>query len=179
MKSKLALFFSLLILLWLFVPVSTDEDYIRAVSEVVPVDNNEKDTWPLNEEDSSLSTEAVKPLKNYFLTLLSDGSRREIKIDPPATRIEVISESGDTAVRCGDGFQNYSCIPGKRLELVYDRDAPIEKFWGENQSENQVRLRIEIYQQIETETTEVPVPNSSVETNTDDTELPDSSVEPS
>ncbi len=178
--SKLAIVFSVLILTWLFVPVSSERDYILAVSEVVPVNSDRTDTLPLNEvtpvnnnendsqlideEDNGLSIEAVKPLKSYFLTLLPDGARQEIKINPPATRIAIISESGDTAVRCGDGFQNYSCIPGKRLELVYDRDTPIEKFWGENQSKNQVRLRIEVYQQIQS---------------TDDTEEPNSSIEPS
>ena len=91
MKLKLALVVSLLILLWLFVPVSSERDYILAVSEVVPVNSdrtntqplnevtpvnsNEKDTQPLDEEDDSKSIETVKPLKSYFLTLLPDGAR--------------------------------------------------------------------------------------------------------
>ena len=179
MKSRFVLVLSLLILLWLFAPVIISEQgYVLAANEIVPVNSNQSNPEPfnevvpinsdqsntqtLNEQERSLSKEAIKPLKNYFLTLLPDGTRQNIKIDPPATKISIISESGDTAVRCGDGYQNYSCIPGKRVEIFYDRDIPIEKFWGENLSENQVRLRIEVYQQIQsTQNTELL--NSSIE----------------
>ena len=122
MKSKVAIVLIFLIILWLFVPSSSEGSYILAVNEIIPANNdrsapqrlnevipvisneNETDTQPFHEQDSSLSQEIVKPLKNYFLILLPDGSRQEVKIDPPATRIEVISESGDTIVRCGDSF---------------------------------------------------------------------------
>ncbi len=177
MKSKVVPVLSLLIFFWLFPPVIISEKgYVLAANEVRAVNNDQSESQLVNEQEQSLSQQEVKPLKSYFLTLLPNGSRQSIKIDPPATRISVISESGDTAVRCGDRLQNYSCIPGKRLELAYEGDIPIEQFWGENQSQTQVRLRIEVYQQIES--AKIPeLFNSSIEESIDNTELPTSSVD--
>ncbi|MGF1490671.1 MAG: hypothetical protein ACFBSE_26565 [Prochloraceae cyanobacterium] len=176
MKSKVVLILSLLIFLWFFAPVIiSSEGSVLAANEVRAINNDQNESQLVNEQEESLSQQEIKPLKNYFLILLPNGSRQSIKINPPATRISVISESGNTAVRCGDRLQNYSCIPGQRLELAYEEDIPIEQFWGENQSETQVRLRIEVYQQIETKIPELF--NSSVEQNLDNTELSPSPID--
>ena len=119
---------SLLILFWLVAPVKI-----------------EKCTLAVNENGSE-TQESVQPLKTQFLLSLPQGSRREVEIDPPATRIVVTSQSGDTAIRCGDSVRGYSCAPGKRLELTYDPATPARKFWAENSTEVQVRLRIEVYE---------------------------------
>lgn len=103
---------------------------------------------PLGEEMNSPITEIlVKPMETYYLSIPGE-SRREIKIDPPAIKIAVTSQSGDTIIRCGDEQNAYSCSPGKRLELEYEVAAPITKFWGENLNTTQVRLQIEVYQTV-------------------------------
>lgn len=89
--------------------------------------------------------ESVKPVKTYYLTVLGYG-RGELQIAPPATKIEVTSQSGDTTIRCGDEQNVYTCSPGKRLELEYDATNPVTSFWGENLNEIQVRLQIDVYQ---------------------------------
>ena len=97
------------------------------------------------DEGSSAVQEQSQSLKTYFLTALPGGSKREINLDPPATKLVISSGSGDTAIRCGDGIHNYSCAPGKRIEITTDSATPIEKIWAENPHESQVRLRIDIY----------------------------------
>ena len=103
---------------------------------------------PVAEEINSQVTEqSVKPVKTYHLTVLAKG-RGEVKINPPATKIVVTSQSGDTTIRCGDEQNAYSCAPGKRLELEYEVTAPVVKFWGENLNDTQVRLQIDVYQTV-------------------------------
>ena len=97
---------------------------------------------PIN---SPIIEESVKPVKTYYLTVLGYG-RGELQIAPPATKIEVTSQSGDTTIRCGDEQNVYICSPGKRLKLEYDIDTPLAKFWGENLNDIQVRLQIDVYQ---------------------------------
>ncbi|GAX35716.1 hypothetical protein [Nodularia sp. NIES-3585] len=128
MKLKVVILASLLMVLSFVLPVRAETSSIY-----------------LN-EDSSEIEELGQPIKTYFLTVLPQGTKREVKIDPPATKIVVSSQSGDTAIRCGDGVSSYSCLPGKRIELVYDYATPAVKFWGENQSDMQVRLQIEVYE---------------------------------
>lgn len=98
--------------------------------------------------DRQASQEAVQPLKTYYLSVLEGGGRREIKIDPPATKIAVTSQSGDTTIRCGDANNSYSCSPGKRIELKYEATTPVVKFWAENSNHTQVRLQIDVYQTV-------------------------------
>ncbi len=95
----------------------------------------------------------VQPVATYYLSVLA-GGRGEVKINPPATKIVITSQSGDTTILCGDEQNIYSCSPGKRLELEYEVTKPVVKFWGENFSDTQVRLQIDVYQT-------VPLDNSS------------------
>lgn len=97
---------------------------------------------PIN---SPIIEESVKPVKTYYLTVLGHG-RWELQIAPPATKIVVTSQSGDTTIRCGDEQDIYTCSPGKRLELEYDLATPVTSFWGQNLSDIQVRLQIDVYQ---------------------------------
>lgn len=94
----------------------------------------------------------TQPIETYHLSFPGEG-RREIKINPPATKIVVTSQSGDTIILCGDGQNAYSCAPGKRLELEYEATKPVAKFWGENLNDTQVRLQIDVYKT-------VPIDNS-------------------
>ena len=114
------------------------------------------DAEPVREDINSQVTEQLnQPVETYHLSVLA-GGKGEIKINPPATKIVVTSQSGDTTIRCGDEQNAYSCSPGKRLELEYADNTPILKFWGENLSDTQVRLQIDVYQT-------VPVPESPTE----------------
>ncbi len=132
MKSKVLIILSLLLLLWGIAPGSVESSPLAgiAVNEV-----------------SSETQELEQPLKTYLLTLLPGVARQVVQINPPATRLVVTSRSGDTAVRCGDGERSYSCVPGKRLEILADSAAPVDQFWGENTHEIEVRLRIEVYEE--------------------------------
>lgn len=103
---------------------------------------------PVVEEINSQAEILAQPIETYYLSILEEG-RREVTIDPPATKIVVTSQSGDTTVRCGDTQNAYSCSPGKRLELKYDITTPVTKFWGENMSQTQVRLQIDVYQTVD------------------------------
>lgn len=102
---------------------------------------------PVGEEIDSQGTEQLaQPVETYYLLVLEGVGRREVKINPPATKIAVTSQSGDITIRCGDEQNTYSCSPGKRLEIEYEATTPVVKFWGENLSDTQVRLRIDVYQ---------------------------------
>ena len=101
---------------------------------------------PLGEAiNSQVVEQLVEPVKTYYLTVLGEG-RGELNIEPPATKIVVTSLSGDTTIRCGDEKNVYSCSPGRRLELEYEVATPVVKFWGENLSNTQVRVRIDVYE---------------------------------
>ncbi len=105
-------------------------------------------TEPIGEEiNSQVKEQLVHPLETYHLLVLA-GARAEMIIDPPATKIVITSQSGDTIIRCGDEQNAYSCSPGKRLELKYEDARPVVKFWGENLTDTQVRLQIEVYQTV-------------------------------
>ncbi len=109
---------------------------------------------PIEEEEINyqVTETLVQPQKTYHLLVLAEA-RGEVTINPPATKIVVTSQSGDITIRCGDEQNAYSCSPGKRLELEYEATTPLVKFWGENLSNTQVRLQIDVYQT-------VPVDNS-------------------
>ena len=108
-------------------------------------------TEPVGEVIDNQATEKlVQPLATYHLSVLG-GARGEVKINPPATKIVVTSQSGDITIRCGDKQNAYSCSLCKRLELEYEVTAPVVKFWGENLSDTQVRLQIDVYQTVPAE----------------------------
>ncbi|MGB7444872.1 MAG: hypothetical protein WA919_27705 [Coleofasciculaceae cyanobacterium] len=96
------------------------------------------------ENTGSASQQKPQPLKTYVLTVLPEGSRQKIKLQPPATKLVVNAQSGDTAVLCGDGRQKYTCKSGNPLQI--DSEEPIKQFWAENTSQQQVQLRINIYE---------------------------------
>ncbi|MDJ0574439.1 MAG: hypothetical protein QNJ65_04655 [Xenococcaceae cyanobacterium MO_234.B1] len=107
------------------------------------------------ETNSQVTEQLVQPVETYYLSVLA-GAKTEVKINPPATKIVITSQSGDTTIWCGDEQNAYSCSPGKRLELDYEVTTPLVKFWGENLSDTQVRLQIDVYQT-------VPLEDSSAE----------------
>ena len=118
---------ALLVLVWLTMPGTAASSSLETSTENQPTKT------------------VVQPLKTYYLNVLPEAGRREVKLDFPAYNIAVISQSGDTTVRCGDAINNYSCSPGKRLELKYEA-APLKKFWAENTTETPVRLQIDVYE---------------------------------
>ncbi|AHJ31556.1 hypothetical protein NSP_52680 [Nodularia spumigena CCY9414] len=71
------------------------------LSFVLPIKADTSSSY-VNENSSEIQ-ELGQPIKTYFLTVLPEGTKREVKIDPPATKIVVTSQSGDTGIRCGDG----------------------------------------------------------------------------
>lgn len=138
MYLKLVLSLGLAVLLWLPIPIKVHGLPLTSESPVI-----------INSEAMEIRTDenkSVQPLKSYILTLLPGGSRFSVNIRPPATKIAVTLLSGDTAVRCGDRFHNYSCIPGKRLEISAAPTNAIAQFWGENAYQSEMRLRIDVYE---------------------------------
>ncbi|MEM8778028.1 MAG: hypothetical protein AAGF26_03975 [Cyanobacteria bacterium P01_G01_bin.49] len=88
----------------------------------------------------------TQPLKTYNLSVLAEGSKQGVKIDPPATKMTVKVEIGQGSIRCGDANQTYNCAPGKPINISYEPSEAVSQFWGENQSEHQYRLRIDVYE---------------------------------
>jgi hypothetical protein len=143
-KLRIFILAVFLVLVWFVAPVraentSSGEGMADTIQEVAQ---------PLKTETSKKSRKQAQPLKTYFLEALPGGTRRSIKLSPPATRLVVSSESGDTAIRFGDGIRNYSAKPGNPQPIEAEPDTPIEKIWAENPTEKQVRLRIDVYQAI-------------------------------
>jgi hypothetical protein len=141
-KLRILILAAFLVLIWFVAPVraentSSSEGIADNIQEVAP---------PLKTETKKKSRKQAQPLKTYFLEALPGGTRRSIKLSPPATRLVVSSESGDTAIRFGDGVRNYSAKPGNPQPIEAEPDAPIEKIWAENPTEKRVRLRIDVYQ---------------------------------
>lgn len=85
-----------------------------------------------------------QPLKTYSLTLIPDNPRQQITLDPPATRIKVTMELGNSAVRCGDRLDSYRTLPGKPLTIERDADTAMTQFWAQNSGGGDARLRIEV-----------------------------------
>lgn len=141
MKAKIIVAISLLVLFWSAVATTAASSPLEALVENQPTET------------------VTKPIKTYYLNVLPEAGRREVKFDLPATNIAITSQSGDTTVRCGDAINSYSCSPGKRLELRYDAAVPLIKFWAENTTETPVRLKIDVYEVA----TEEEEQNSTVE----------------
>ncbi len=127
-RTKIITAVTLLVLVWSTVPATAASSPLETSTE------------------NQLTKDVIQPVKTYYLNVLPEAGRREVKFDLPASNIAVTSQSGDTTVRCGDAINNYSCSPGKRLELRYDAAAPLTKFWAENTTETPVRLQIDVYQ---------------------------------
>jgi hypothetical protein len=115
-------------------------------NELTNSDSTEIKTAENSSVQRSNKASSVQPLKSYLLTLLPGGARFSVNLRPPATKIAVTLLSGDMAVRCGDRFRNYSCIPGKRLEISTEPTKAITQFWGENIYQTEMRLRIDVYE---------------------------------
>ena len=107
MKAKIIVAISLLILFWSAVATTAASSPSEALVENQPTET------------------VTQPIKTYYLNVLPEVGRREVKFDLPATNIAITSQSGDTTVRCGDAINSYSCSPGKRLELRYDAAVPL------------------------------------------------------
>lgn len=106
------------------------------------------------EKQPSSPADSAK-VKTYFLQVMAGSSRRQIILDPPATKLVVTFESGNAAVRCGvgpkgmakgDRSQSYTCILGKPLTIERDPDNAITRFWAQDLSDvSDVRLRLKSY----------------------------------
>ncbi len=102
--------------------------------------------------------------KTYFLQVMAGSPKRQITLDPPATKLVVTVEAGEAALRCGvdskgpvkgNGqkpapknrrLQAYSCVLGKPLTIERDSDNAIGRFWVQDLSDvSDVRLRLESY----------------------------------
>lgn len=144
MKLRILILTAFLVLVWFVAPVrAEDTSPIREMA-----DNIQEIASPPEVEAGEKPQKQAQPLKTYFLQALPGGTRRSVKLSPPATRLVVSSQSGDTAIRFGDGIRNYSAKPGNPQPIEAEPDTPIEKIWAENPTEKQVRLRIDVYQAI-------------------------------
>ncbi|MGQ4645789.1 hypothetical protein [Lyngbya aestuarii] len=133
MKLKIIIIVVCLVLLWLVTPVQAEN------------------ALPLPVTSGELQEEQLQPLKTYFLDISPGSTKRVIELNPPATKLIVYSQLGETAIRCGDRVHNYSCKPGKPLLINSEPATPIKQFWAENPHEQQMRLRIDVYQASVTE----------------------------
>lgn len=88
------------------------------------------------------------PLKSYFLNVLAGGSRQSIQLDSPATQLIIYVQRGEKPIRCGDCMKTYNCTPGKPLTINVDPTTPIKKIWAENPYEKQVRLRLDVLEEL-------------------------------
>lgn len=88
------------------------------------------------------------PLKSYFLNVLAGGSRQSIQLDSPATQLIIYVQRGEKPIRCGDCMKTYNCTPGKPLKINVDPTTPIKKIWAENPYEKQVRLRLDVLEEL-------------------------------
>lgn len=101
-----------------------------------------------------IATDSTKA-KTYLLQVMAGSPRRQITLDPPATKLVVTFESGDAAIRCGivpkepargDRPRIYTSALGKPLTIERDPDSAITRFWAQDLSEvSDVLLRIESY----------------------------------
>jgi len=101
-------------------------------------------------DQSSVETQQPiqPPLKSYFLNVLAGGSRQSIQLDSPATRLIIYVQRGEKPIRCGDCMKTYNCTPGKPLKINVDPTTPIKKIWAENPYEKQVRLRLDVLEEL-------------------------------
>jgi len=101
-------------------------------------------------DQSSVETQQPiqSPLKSYFLNVLAGGSRQSIQLDSPATRLIIYIQRGEKPIRCGDCMKTYNCTPGKPLKINVDPTTPIKKIWAENPYEKQVRLRLDVLEEL-------------------------------
>ncbi len=144
MKLRILILAVFLALVWFVAPVRAED--ISTSGDMA--DNVRQVVRPSEVETEEKPQKQAQPLKTYFLQALPGGTRRSVKLSPPATRLVVSSQSGDTAIRFGDGVRNYSAKPGNPQPIEAEPDTPIEKIWAENPTEKQVRLRIDVYQAI-------------------------------
>lgn len=90
-----------------------------------------------------------KPLKTYTLSVLPVVSKQSIKINPPALELAVKTEPGDVSLRCGDNSQTYTCSSGKILKISSSAEKPIERFWAQSNANQDIRLKIAVYKQLD------------------------------
>ncbi|MGJ3252306.1 MAG: hypothetical protein ACFE0J_14435 [Elainellaceae cyanobacterium] len=130
-------------------PLPPSDSTLSALVGTPPADEQSPNSPAVDAAlDSAKPEQPTEPSKTYFLSLASENARRRVNLDPPATRLSITSESGDTAVQCGDGGKTYSCVPGSSLKIQHDADDPISYIWAQNSSANRVRLRIDVYETI-------------------------------
>lgn len=91
------------------------------------------------------------PLKTYFLPVPSEGIQHRVKLDPAATRLRVLAESGNGSIQCGDSVQTYHCAAGKPLDISRSPESAVSTFTARNTSASDMRLRLEVYAVVPTE----------------------------
>lgn len=158
MKLRILILTAFLVLVWFVTPAWAENT--SPIGEMA--DNIQEVVRPLEGETGEKPQKQAQPLKTYFLQALPGGTRRSVKLSPPATRLVVSSESGDTAIRFGDGVRTYSAKPGNPQPIEAEPDTPIEKIWAENSTEKQVRLRIDVYQAITPPSDEEAAPEAEI-----------------
>ncbi len=95
--------------------------------------------------ESAQNLDSTKPLKTYFLNLISDHPRQQLKIEPPARQIKISVSGGANSVQCGDGEQTYTCASGKPIVITHEKDTLITQFWAQNSGGGTSRIRISVY----------------------------------
>lgn len=128
-----------------------EDDEVEALDEGESLDSapelsEPEPTTKSGKDEPEPSSDVAEPVKTYFLNLISDNPRQQIKLDPQATQIKVSVSGGANSVRCSDGVQTYTCVSGKPLTITHDKTNPITEFWAQNSGGGTARIRIDVYQ---------------------------------
>ncbi len=73
---------------------------------------------------------------------------QSVDLQPAVLRMVVTSNAGNITLRCGDLVQTYTCSPGRALTIERTPEQAMTSFRAQNDSDQAVRLRLDIYDQL-------------------------------
>jgi hypothetical protein len=76
------------------------------------------------------------------------GAVQSVNLQPAVLRMIVTSNAGNITLRCGDSIQTYTCSPGRILTIERVPDQAMTNFRAQNDGNQAVRLRLDIYEQL-------------------------------
>jgi hypothetical protein len=110
------------------------------------------ETHPPQATTDNPSGNTVPVLSTYHLTILPHALQ-QITFSVPILKALVFLEMGNDMVRCGDNYQTYACLVGRPLTVKRNIEQAMDRFWAQNDSNEQMRLRIEVYDDVEQQNT--------------------------
>lgn len=97
-------------------------------------------------DDSAVSVPAGAIEVKYLRVL--PGAVQSVSLQPAVLRMIVTSNAGNITLRCGDAVQTYTCSPGRALTIERIPDQAMTTFRAQNNGNQAVRLRLDIYEQL-------------------------------